>query len=74
MAVLKNPVDFRYQPEHEHPFPAEVSGGSNAGMSQKLVGSLYDPVPQSMRDIEAVARSLVLVAPKAPQPRGGVLL
>ena len=67
-------MDFRYQPEHKHPLPAEVSGGSNAGVSQELVGGLYDPVSQGVRDIEAVARGLVLLAPKASQPGGGVLL
>ena len=67
-------MDFRHQPEHEDSLPAEVRGGSNAGMAQELMSGLYNQVSQSVGDVKAITRSLVLLAPKTPQSRGGVLV
>ena len=41
-------------------------------MVQELAGGLYNPVPQGMKNVEAIAGDPVLLAPKAPQPRGKV--
>ena len=44
VAVLEDTVYFWDQPEHVDPFPTEMRSGGDAGMSQELVGGLYDPV------------------------------
>ena len=66
-------MDFRNQPEHEYPLLAEVRVGSDAGVAQELVGGLYNPVPQGMGNVEAIAGGPVLLAPKAPQTSGRIL-
>ena len=54
VSVMKNPMYFRNQPEHEYSPPAEVGGGSNADMIQELMSGFYDPEPQGMGSIEAM--------------------
>ena len=49
-------MHLRHQPERVDLFPTEVRGGGDAGMSQELVGGLYDPVAQGVGNVEALAR------------------
>ena len=56
VALLKDSVHLRHQPEHVDLFPTEVRGGGDAGMSQELVGGLYDPVVQAVGNVKALAR------------------
>ena len=65
VSVVKDPMDFRNQPEHEYSPPAGVGGGSNGDMVQELTSSFYDPVPQGRGSVEVIARGSILPAPKA---------
>ena len=74
MTVLNHSVDLGNQLEHEHPLPAEVGGGYDPGMSQELVGSLYDAMAKSVWDVQAADLRAVLSAGHSPQLGGGILL
>ena len=74
LAMSEYPVDFGDKAEHEQPFPAKMRCRINTCMSEGLMGSFNDPMPQCMRDVEAVTGDSIIRYLKAPQLRGRVLL
>ena len=74
VALMEDVVDFRDQPEHVDPFPAEVCRCSDTSMSQKLMSGFDDPMAQGVGDVETLTPGSFLLGLETPETRGRILV